>query len=316
MCTAILNGCYAGRNLDIEKSYGESLIITPRNYVLPFRQREDIGSHIAFIGIGTVRCGYPLYYDAANEYGLYIAGLNYVGNAKYLAPDSSKINLAPYELIPYILSTCKSVKEAKEALRNINITDIPFNRELPSAELHFFIADKEGSITVEPDKDGINVYANEVGVLSNNPPFPLQMHNLNNYANLSNEQVTNRFCDSLPLKEYSRGMGAIGLPGDLSSQSRFVRAAFHKANSVESGDPCDIFHLLSSVAMPHGSVKLGDEYERTEYSSAVNMSSITYYYKTYKSNALCSAKLFNAELDAVSLDEFPLLTVKDVYSHN
>ena len=316
MCTAILNGSYAGRNLDIENGYGESLIITPRNYVIPLRKNDNIRTHYAFIGIGIIERGYPLYYDAVNEHGLYIAGLNYVDNAKYHAPSEKMLNLAPYELIPCLLSTCKSTHEAKKALQSINFVDIPFSREFPSSELHFFIADKNGAITVEPDADGINVYTNKIGVLTNNPPFPSQMHNLNNYQALTSGQITNRFCKSIHLKEYSKGMGAIGLPGDLSSQSRFVRASFHKVNCVESGDPCDIFHLLSSVSMPRGSVKIGDEYEHTVYTSAVDLATLTYYYKTYESSAICSAKLFNANLDSVSLESYPLLTVRKVFSHN
>ncbi len=316
MCTAISAGGYAGRNLDIEKSFGESVIITPRLYTLPFRKAENIKDHFAFIGVGTVIRGYPLYYDAANEHGLYIAGLNYVGNAKYRAPSASHLNLAPYELIPYILSKCRSVDDAKRELSEINLVNIPFSRELPCAELHFFIADGISAITVEPDANGLSIYDNTVGILSNNPPFPLQMHNLNNYAGLSREPIKNHLSDSLVLDEYSRGMGALGLPGDLSSQSRFVRATFHKLNYVYSGEVCDIFHLLSSVEMPHGSLRLGDAYERTEYSSAVNLGSLRYYYRTYKSNGICSVKLFNEDLSSHALISYPLIAIKDVYPQN
>lgn len=317
MCTAIWIGGYAGRNLDIERSYGESIIITPRKYILPFRKCDNINDHFAFIGIGTVSRGYPLYYDAANEHGLYMAGLNYVENAKYHAPNTDCINIAPYELIPYILSSCKSVSEAKNKLEKINLVDIPFSRELPTAQLHFFIADKEQSITVEPDANGLNVYENNVGVLSNNPSFPMQLHNLNNYAALTNKSITNRFPDHIAFNEYSQGMGALGLPGDLSSQSRFVRAVFHKLNHVGSGEVTDIFHLLSTVAMPYGSLKLGDNsYEITSYSSAVNLNSLTYYYRTYDSTSLCYASLFSENLTSPSLVSYPLVTVKDVLSHN
>jgi choloylglycine hydrolase len=316
MCTAIcLNGC-AGRNLDIEKGYSDALIITPRKYVLPFRKTDNIEEHFAFIGVGTVSRGYPLYYDAANEHGLYMAGLNYVGNAKYHAPKDEQVNLAPYELVPYILSTCKDTYDAEHRLRKINLVDIPFSRELPSAELHFIVADKNRALTVEPDAGGLNIYENKLGVLANNPSFPIQMHNLNNYASLTNEPIKNHFPDSISFNEYSKGMGALGLPGDLSSESRFVRAAFHKLNYVENGDITDIFHLLSTVAMPRGSIKLGDEYEITAYTSAVNLASLVYYYKTYGSVSLCSASLFNENLSSPSLVSYPLITLNDVSSHN
>ena len=306
MCTAILFGKYAGRNLDVEGGYGESFIITPRNYSFKFKNTSAFVSNTAIIGIGIERDGYPLYFDAANEHGVYMAGLNYVGNAKYLPSAPDKINLAPYELIPYILSKCKSVHEARSELESINLIGVPFSSDLAVAELHFFIADKRAVLVVEPDSDGLSLYENPVGVLTNNPPFPLQMHNLTNYAGLSTGPLVNRMAPQVDLAAYSRGMGALGLPGDLSSESRFVRAAFHRQNCIDNGNPCDIFHLLSSVEMPKGSLKLGDGYEYTAYSCAVDLESITYYLRTYTSCHCESVPLSLADLSRASLISYPI----------
>lgn len=311
MCTAIKVGSFAGRNLDIEKNYGESLIVTPRKYVLHLRKSEDISDHYAFFGIGTVSDGYPLYYDAVNEHGLYIAGLNYVGYAKYHSPNTSKVDLAPYELIPYLLSACKSVSEAKSKLKDINLVNIPFSLELPTAELHFFIADKRDSITVEPDAEGLNIYDNPIGVLTNNPPFPFQLFNLNNYLGLSSRPAENRFSADLPLVAYSRGMGALGLPGDLSSESRFVRVAFHKSNSADEDSTGKIMRLLSTVSMPNGSLKTELGYEYTAYTSAVDLESVTYHFRTYSSDSTTSAHLFREELaSSPSLVTYPICTTR------
>ena len=161
------------------------------------------------------------------------------------------------------------------------------------------------------------IYDNEIGVLTNNPSFPLQLHNLSNYAALSNKPVIKPFSDLIPFDEYSRGMGALGLPGDLSSESRFVRATFHKLNQISTGKVTDIFHLLSTVAMPKGSVALGENlYELTEYSSAVNLSTLIYYYRTYSSKAIYSASLFNEDLNRPSLISYPLVTENNISSHN
>lgn len=306
MCTAISLGKFAGRNLDVERGYGEALIITPKRFPLNFRKEEKIKEHFSFIGIGTIAQGYPLYFDAVNEHGLYIAGLNYVGNAKYLTQKADKINLAPYELIPYILSRCKSIKEAKYELSRINLIGIPFSHELPCSELHFFIADKKLSITVEPDIDGLHIYDNPVGVLTNNPPFPMQMHNLSNYAGLSNGPLINKLAPAIELGAYSRGMGAIGLPGDLSSQSRFVRAVFHREKLVKTENPCDLFHLLASVEMPKGSLKLGELYEYTLYSSVVDLVSLTYHFRTYDSMSAESISLQAIDQFSRSLVTCPL----------
>lgn len=107
-----------------------------------------------------------------------------------------------------------------------------FNDKLPVSSLHWIISDKEENITVEFMKDGLHIYDNPVGVLTNNPPFETQMFLLNQYMGLSASQPDNRFSGKVPLELYSRGMGAIGLPGDLSSTSRFARVAFVKLNSI------------------------------------------------------------------------------------
>lgn len=238
MCTAATyqtKDFYMGRTLDYEFSYGEEIAVMPRNYPIHFHYAGVMEQHYAMIGMAHMADGYPLYYDAANEKGLGMAGLNFVGNAAYAEETKEKENVAQYEFIPWILSRCATVEEAKAALGKMNLTGISFSDQLPSAQLHWIIADKNGCIVVESMKDGFHVYDNPAGVLTNNPPFPQQMFLLNQYRNLSPKQPENQFSKELPLDMYSRGMGALGLPGDLSSTSRFARVAFTKLNS-QSGD--------------------------------------------------------------------------------
>ena len=139
--------------------------------------------------------GYPLYYDAVNEKGLGIAGLNFVGNAAYkpVNLNTAKKQITQFELIPFILGSCASLKEAKKALENTDLVDTPFSPELPVGSLHWLIADETGSITVESVKEGLMIYDNPVGVLTNNPPFPQQMFQLNNYMHLSPRQPETPF---------------------------------------------------------------------------------------------------------------------------
>ncbi len=254
MCTAATyqtRNFYFGRNLDYERSYGESVVIMPRNRPLPLRHGAALKTHYAMIGMAHMQDGFPLYYDAVNEKGLCIAGLNFVGNAVYHPPVAERENVAQFELIPWLLGRCATLTEARQLLERVNITDTPFCAGLPAAQLHWMVADRTGCLVVESVADGVRVYDDPAGVLTNNPPFPMQLFALNNYAQLSPEPPVNRFAPDLPLETYSRGMGAMGLPGDLSSQSRFVRAAFVRANSV-SGDGeaeslSQLFHILGSV---------------------------------------------------------------------
>ena len=280
MCTAITyktKDFYFGRTLDYEISYGDEVTITPRNYEFNFRHKQNIKNHYAIIGMAYVTENYPLYYEAVNEKGLGIAGLNFVGNAQYNKKIKGKDNITQFEFIPWILSQSTTVKEAKKLIEKINFLDEPFSTNLPLAQLHWIISDSIESITVEAVKDGIKIYENPVGVLTNNPTFDKQMFELNNYMNLSTKSPKNTFAKSLNLEKYSRGMGAIGLPGDLSSQSRFIRAAFVKMNSVskeeEKESVSQFFHILNSVEQQRGCCELDDGiFEITIYTSCCNAS--------------------------------------------
>ena len=320
MCTAISysNGVhYFGRNLDLEHWFSEAVTVTPRKFSFSFHSESTIQTHYALIGVASVIDGYPLYYEATNECGLSIAGLNFPGNAAYFAPRSQKLNLAPYELIPWFLGKYASISEMRSDLTNLNITNIPFNDKLPLSPLHWLISDKSGSIVLESTPDGLHVYDNPINVLTNNPPFPYHLANISNYMNVTANEPQNRFAGGLPLETFSRGMGGIGLPGDLSSASRFVRAAFTLHNSVADADEessvSQFFHILGSVAQQSGCVKVGDFYEKTLYSSCCNTEKGIYYYKTYHNSGLTAIRLHNCDLECKNLQCFPLR--KDLSIH-
>ncbi|MGN1040975.1 MAG: choloylglycine hydrolase [Candidatus Fimimonas sp.] len=324
MCTAATyktKDFYFGRTLDYEFSYGDQVAITPRNFPFEFRNGEKITSHYAVIGMAHVASGFPLYYDAVNEKGLGMAGLNFVGNAKYGKVADGKTNVAQFEFIPWLLAQCASVQEARELLKRVNVTDTPFSDKLPVASLHWIIADENQAITVECVEKGMFVYDNPVGVLTNNPPFDVQMFNLNNYMGLSPLPSENRFGGNLPLKAYSRGMGAMGLPGDLSSMSRFVRVAFTKVNSVsgnsEEESVSQFFHILGSVDQQCGCCVLEEnKYEITIYTSCCNASKGIYYYTTYQNSAISAVDMRRENLDGQNLIVYPLLTAQRVLFQN
>lgn len=324
MCTAVTyktRDFYLGRTLDYEFSYGDEVTVTPRNYSFNFRHMGKMNTHYAMIGMAYVTEDYPLYYDAVNEKGLCIAGLNFVGNADYKEIVPGKNNVAQFEFIPWILGQCDSVQKAKVLLENINLTNTPFSKELPLAELHWLICDRNEAITVESVKEGIRVYPNPVGVLTNNPPFDEQMFQLNNYMHLSPKSPQNNFSKELALHTYSRGMGALGLPGDLSSQSRFVRAAFVKMNSL-SGDSenesvSQVFHIMGSVDQQRGCCDVGEEkYEITIYTACCNADKGIYYYTTYDNHQITAVNMHNENLDGVDLVHYPLIHGEQIKMQN
>lgn len=324
MCTAATyktKDHYFGRTLDYEISYNEMITIAPRNFSFKFLKVDNMNTHYAMIGVATVVDEYPLYFDAVNEEGLGMAGLNFPENADYKPVKEGMDNISPFEFIPWILGQCATVEEAKSLMANMNLVQINFSDSLPLAPLHWIISDREKSITVESLKQGLKIYDNPVGILTNNPPFETQMFNLNNYMSLSKNNPTNNFAKSLDLSIYSRGMGAIGLPGDLSSMSRFVKATFTKMNSC-SGDSemesiSQFFHILGSVEQQRGCVLLGEnQYEVTLYTSCCNTDKGIYYYTTYENNQITGVDMHKENLNSSGLVIYPLIKEQQIRMQN
>ena len=324
MCTAATyktDGFYFGRTLDYEFSYGDEIVVMPRRFPLAFRGGAALPEHYALLGMAHVADGCPLYYDAMNEKGLCMAGLNFVGNAVYAAPRGGKDDVAQFEFLPWVLAQCASVSEARALLTKTNLTGTPFSAQLPAAQLHWLLADKDDCITVESAADGLHVYDNPAGVLTNNPPFPQQLFRLNDYRSLSPRQPENTFAPSLDLRSYSRGMGALGLPGDLSSGSRFVRAAFTRANSVsgrsETESVSQFFHILGAVEQVRGCCEVAPgKHEITLYTSCCSAQRGIYYYTTYDNRQITGVKLHSADLDSAQLTAYPLVDTQQIRWEN
>lgn len=324
MCTAATyrtDDFYMGRTLDYEFSYGEEITVMPRNFPLSFRHGGGTDRHYAIIGMAHVADGYPMFYDAVNEKGLGMAGLNFAASARYSEPEDGKQNVAQFEVIPWVLSQFASLGQARSAIEKINLVGTTYDSRYPAAKMHWIIADKSGAITVEPTEGGLKIYDNAPGVLTNEPPFDMQLFNLNNYMRLSPKQPENSFSDALNLGTYSRGMGGLGLPGDLSSMSRFVRAAFTKLNSLSGSGEAEsvgqFFHILGSVEQVRGCCEVAqDKYEITIYTSCFNADKGVYYYTTYNNRRITAVDMHRENLDSDSLARYPMLDKEDVLRQN
>ena len=308
MCTAICyrkNASYFGRNFDFDIGYGERVVITPRNYAIKMRCEKDITSHYAMIGMACVVDDFPLYFEATNEKGLSMAGLNFPENAVYYDFAEGKYNVTPFELVPWILAQCSCIDEAKALLGKINLVNVDFSEQLPLSPLHWMISDNKFSLVVEPLEEGLKIYDDPFEVLTNNPPFEYHYTNVSNYMGLCIGHATSQFRESIPLKNYSLGMGALGLPGDFSSTSRFIRALFVKENSVsednEASNVNQFFHILNAVAMPKGCVLATEDFEYTLYSSCCNADRGIYYYTTYNNLEITAVNMHDVDLSSANL---------------
>ncbi len=324
MCTAVswvAGDHYFGRNLDLEGSLGEGVAVMPRGYPLRFRGAAGMERHYALLGVAHLAEGYPLYYDAVNEKGLGMAGLNFPGNALCYPWADGKDNVAPFELIPWVLGRCATACEAEACLKRLNLWDEPFSKTLPITPLHWLIADRERAVVLEWGAEGARVYENPVGVLTNNPPFPQQLRGLSRYTGLTADEGRDLFAGQLAVEGDSRGLGAVGLPGDWSSPSRFVRAAFAKLNAVsgagEGERVSQFFHILKSVEMPRGCVRLAPGvYEITRYSACCNADRGIYYYTTYDGGCIRAVDLFREDLEGAALRYYPLREETEILYQN
>ncbi len=293
----------------------------PRNFPFPMRNTSCMDTHYAIIGMAYVCDDVPLYYDAVNEKGLAMAGLNFVGNTVYADVMSGKTNIAQFELIPWVLGKCASTAQARKLLQSINITNTQFRPDLPVAQLHWMISDEKETLTLEATRDGLLIYDNPIGVLTNNPPFPMQLQRLNDFMHLSPRTPSNLFSRDLFLQTYSRGMGGIGLPGDLSSQSRFVRAAFVKENSISGvSEPESVnqfFHILGAVEQQRGCCEVAPgAYEITIYSACCNTNRGIYYYTTYHNHQIHAIDMHREDLNAEQLVRYPLIKGEQIHQLN
>ena len=316
MCTSIVYNAgdgYFGRNLDLEVSFGQEVVITPRDYAFNFRKMPTMNHHYAIIGVALVKDNYPLYFDGVNEEGVGMAGLNFDGPAHFFPVEDDKDNISPFEFIPYVLGQCKNVEEAKQLMANLNLVNINFSDQLKLSPLHWLIADRSGkSIVVESTATGLHVYDNPVGVLTNNPEFPQQLTNLANYQSVSPAEPTNTLTPGITLNNYSRGIGSHLLPGGMDSESRFVKETFTKmhapAGKSERENVTNYFQTLHAVDQQKGLDEVApDTFEYTIYSDGVNLTTGTLYYTTYENSQINAVAMRNATLNSRDLVVYPML---------
>lgn len=307
MCTALyfpVGGGFLGRTLDLEHGYWEQVTVTPAGY---------LGNRYAIVGMAANRQGYPLYFDGVNEVGLAMVGLNFPHSARYAPDTADTVTVAPYELIPTLLGRCGSVDQAVSLLRGLRLCHRAPGPEYPVASLHWMLTDGARCVVVESTETGLHILDNPTGVLTNEPPLPHQLSLLKNYAHLSPTQRQNSW-----QQPQSRGTGAVGLPGDFSSPGRFVRGAFALAHATPTNQPVgQVFHLLDTVAVPEGCVRLSDGGRViTRYATCMDLRHPTYYYRTYGCHRIHAVALSHQNLAKDTLTAFPLPEQEDVKWEN
>ena len=311
MCTGVRfsskdGAMYFGRNLDWSCGYGEKVVITPRGYKYGSAFLGEMGGS-AVIGMGIIAENVPLYFDCANEHGLAVAGLNFPGYAAY-APNAvdGKTNVAAYEFPLWVVLNFKTVDEAEKALRDVAIVAKPINEQYPVSQLHWLIGDTKRSIVVEYTANGMEIYENDVDVLTNQPGYGWHKENLRNYMNLGSKMPEDVKWDKVSMKPFGSGSLLRGLPGGFYPTDRFVRVAYFNTHypmqSTEAANISRLFHTLAGVAMIDGAAAMTDgRFEKTIYTGGYSAAAQTYYYNTYEDFAIKSVAMKDYELDSGEL---------------
>jgi len=315
MCTGVRfsddqGNLYFGRNLDWSTGYGQKVVITPRGYKYKSAFLGEMANSPAIIGMAIIEENVPLYFDCANEYGLGVAGLNFPGYASY-APSAidGKTNVAAYEFPLWLALNFKTVDEVEKVLPNVAIVAKPINEKYPVSQLHWLIGDAKRSIVVEYTEKGMEVFKNDVDILTNQPGYGWHKENLRNYMNLFPQMPKEvRWGEKARMTAFGSGSLMRGLPGDYYAPSRFVRVAYlnthYPAQSDEASNVSRLFHTLTGVAMIDGAAEMTDgNYEKTVYTGGYSSATKTYYYNTYEDPAIKAIAMKDYDLDSAKLIE-------------
>ena len=313
MCTGVRfidndGGMYFGRNLDWSVPYGQKVVITPRGYKYNSAFLGEMNMKGgAIIGMAIVAENTPLYFDCANESGLAIAGLNFPGYAKYAeAAVDGKTNVAAYEFPLWAVANFTTVAEVEKALKEVAIVAKPINEQYPVSELHWIIGDKERSIVVEYTANGMEIFENDVDILTNQPGYGWHKENLRNYMNLFPQMPKEVKWGKAKMTAFGSGSLMRGLPGDYYSPSRFIRVAYlnthYPVKSTEEENVSRLFHTLAGVAMIDGAAQMADgACEKTIYTGGYSTTTKTYYYNTYENPAIQKVAMGDYDLDSADL---------------
>lgn len=241
-----------------------------------------------------------------------MAGLLFPESGRYGPPWPGWRNAASFELIPWVLGRCATASEARELLAETRVTEEGFSPALPTSPLHWLTADEKDCFAAEPTAAGLVLRDDPAGVLTNEPPLDAQLSRLRDYRALSAGDGADTFAPGLTLAAYSRGMGALGLPGDLSSPSRFVRAAFTRGNALPDYGVGQVFHILGAVTQTAGCCRVAEGFERSIYTAVWDAKRGVYYYAAYENRRLTAVDMHRTDLDGTALAVYPLRREQDV----
>lgn len=302
MCTAMMTKSQAGtvffgRTMDFSHPLDPEFYLIPKNYSWSnISGTHKIKNRFRVLGIGQDITSVILT-DGVNEQGFAAAALYFPGFSHYESQPSKTSSgpvITSVEFVKFLLGLCSDTKEAVSLLKEIQIVGFKDPITNSVAPLHWIIADSRGNcLTIENMEDGLHIMQNPIGVLSNSPNFSWHMTNLRNYMNLSPVQKEENLWNSMALTPFGQGAGAIGLPGDFTPPSRFIRCAYLKSHTLfpkqQSKALSACFHVMENLSIPKGVVMTAQaSADYTQYTAFIDLNHCCYFYKTYDNSEIRS----------------------------
>lgn len=312
MCTSFTSETldqkhFLARTMDFGFQLEANPILCPRNYKWQsdFEETERIGKY-GFVGAGR-KLGKYFFADGVNEYGLSCASLYFPDEAVYNEfADDKKVVVAPHEFPLLALTEYKSISDLEKDIENICIVESIVPLLGVVTPLHWILTDSTGrSVVIEPTELSLRIQENPVGVMANSPELKWHLKNLNNYVNISPKQVEDKRVGNQIIKPFGQGTGTIGLPGDFTPPSRFIRTVFFKA-AIEQAENeeqaiTNCWQVLSTVRIPKGIViQKNNDLDYTQYVAAMCSESKSYYFSNYENSRIQKVRLTSKLLDKLT----------------
>lgn len=317
MCTSLTytnsrGDHFLARTMDFDLDFDARIMVMPRHYTVA----GDAGTYTTqygFVGAGR-QLGHEMYSDGVNEHGLAIAALYFPSNVQYLEDTpADKLGIAPQDFVAWALGNASSLTDLAAKVQQVALIDVPTEMLGGTPPLHFIVSDRTGQTKLlEPTSGDLHLIDDPVGVMTNSPRLDWHLQNLSTYGTLTNQERPLAPLMGKTLKTQGPGTGALGLPGDFTSPSRFIRTTFLKNYADQTttipGSLNLLQHLLNAVTIPKG-VKLKDDghSDYTQYRGYMSLTDLAYYLEPYDNQVLQGVTLSDDLLDNLTEPtEYPI----------
>lgn len=289
-----------GRTLEFGEKVDILSAVVPRGY--SFQGTTPQGPGLSYVSkyaaVGAIAFTDPALMDGLNEKGLAVGTFYFPTFASYseITPENQSRALSPVEFPNWILTQFATVDEVKKGLKEVVIAPTITKEWGPeAAPFHYIVYDKSGNcLVIEPLNGTLVTYENPLGTFTNSPTFDWHMTNLRNFINLTPFNALPVLINGITFESFGQGSGMVGLPGDFTPPSRFVRAALFSVTATRSENVQDaifqLFHILNQFDIPKGAsrTKIGDTIfiDETQLTCARDPQSLKYYFKSYDNQTI------------------------------